>query len=105
MSKQAKMVVSRHLLSYNEEVLHAFVFAVDSLKSILLAFACIDRQISVQRAVQLARLEEEFQLRFWGRVEWAHDLNQQDLQARVAASILFIYFHTSEHLVKQKLPI
>lgn len=105
MSDSAKMIVSRQLLSYSEEALHAFVYAVDTLKSMLLAFACIDKHISVEKAVQLARLEEEFQLKFWGRVEWAHDLNQQDLQARVAAAVLFIHFNTSHSFVKEKLSI
>lgn len=105
LSKNAKMVLSRHLLSYSEEALHGFVFAIDTLKSIILAFACIDKHISVEKAVHLARLEEEFQLKYWGRVEWAHDLNQQDLQARVAAAVLFIHFHTTHSSVKEKLAI
>lgn len=96
------MTITKHLKSYNDEAMHGFVFAVDTLKSLLLAFACVDKHISVERAVHLARLEEEFQLRFWGRVEWAHDLCQQDLQARLAASVLFVHFHTTQHLVKQK---
>lgn len=105
MSEKAKMIMSRHLLSYNEDALQAYVFAVDTLKSMLLGIACIDKHISVERAVQLARLEEEFQLKFWGRVEWAHDLNQHDLQARVAAAVLFVHFNTNCSSVKEKLPV
>ena len=43
-----------------------------------------------------------FQLGHWGRVEWAHDLDQQDLQARLSAAILFIYCNTSSTLIKCK---
>lgn len=80
-----------------------FVFAVDTLKSIILAFAAIDQRISVEKAVSLARLEEEYQLKFWGRVEWAHDLAQQELQARLAASVLFVHLNRSEHFIKEKM--
>lgn len=98
-----KMNITKHLLSYDLTSMHGFVFAVDVLKSIILAFACIDRYFTVEQAVKLSRLEEEFQITHWGRVEWAHDLNQQDLQARLAAAVLFIHFNTSEHLIKEKL--
>jgi len=38
--------------------------------------------------VLLARLEEDFQSNQWGRVEWSHDISQEDAQARVAAAAL-----------------
>ncbi|KAJ6649694.1 ATP synthase mitochondrial F1 complex assembly factor 2 [Pseudolycoriella hygida] len=100
---ESKMNISKYLMSYDLTSMHGFVFAVDVLKSIVLAFACIDRYLTVEQAVRLSRLEEEFQITHWGRVEWAHDLSQQDLQARLAAAVLFIHFNTSEHLVKEKL--
>lgn len=71
----------------------------------MLTCAVVDQQISVEKAVSLARLEEEYQLKFWGRVEWAHDLSQQDLQSRLAASVLFIHLNRSENFVKEKLII
>lgn len=82
-----------------------FVFAVDVLKSLILTMACVERKLTVEEAVKLARLEEEFQIEHWGRVEWAHDLSQQDSQARLAASLLFVHFNSTEHIVKQKLII
>lgn len=100
-----KMNITKHLLSYDLTTMHGIVFAVDVLKSIILAFACIDRFLTVEQAVKLSRLEEEFQITHWGRVEWAHDLHQQDHQARLAAAVLFIHFNTSEHIVKQKLVV
>lgn len=99
------MSLTKHLLSYDLTSMHGFVFAVDVLKSIVLAFACIDRYLTVEQAVRLSRLEEEFQINHWGRVEWAHDLTQQDHQARLAAAVLFIHFNTSENLIKEKLVI
>lgn len=79
------------------------MYAVDTIKSVILTMACVDKRLSVEKAVTLSRLEEEYQLKFWGRVEWAHDLNQQDTQARMAAATLFIHFHSSEHLIKEKM--
>ncbi|XP_055902950.1 ATP synthase mitochondrial F1 complex assembly factor 2 [Eupeodes corollae] len=98
-----KMKISKYFLSHSEDVLYGFVFAVDTLKSIILSCAVIEQHISADKAVTLARLEEEFQLKFWGRVEWAHDMNQLELQARLAAAILFVHFNRSEQFVKEKL--
>lgn len=89
-SNETKLQIGRYLRSYNEASLHGFVYAVDTLKSLVLAVACIKQKLSVEMAVHYSRLEEEFQLGYWGRVEWAHDLNQQDLESRLAASCLFI---------------
>lgn len=104
-SPRTRMSISRHILSYGEGSMHAFNYAVDTLKSVILTLACVEKRISVEKAVTLSRLEEEYQLKFWGRVEWAHDLNQQDTQARLAACILYIHFHSNDHLVKEKLKI
>lgn len=100
-----RMNVSKYLMSNSLETLHGFIFAVDTLKSIILACATIDRFISVEKAVYLARLEEEYQLRHWGKVEWSHDLSQLELQARLAASVLFIHFNRAEYVKKEKLPL
>lgn len=99
------MNISKHFLSYDDAAMHGFLYAVDTLKSVMLTLACVEKKISVEKAVELSRLEEEYQLKFWGRVEWAHDSNQQDTQARLAASILFIHFHSNEHIIKQKVAL
>lgn len=99
------MNISKHLLSYSDVTMQGFMYAVDTIKSLILTLACVDKRISVEQAVNLSRLEEEHQLKFWSRVEWAHDLNQQESQSRLAASILFIQFHSSEHIIKEKRPV
>lgn len=104
-SSNCKMNISKYLMSYDFASLNGFVYAVDTLKSLVLTFACIDRHILPDKAVYLARLEEEHQLRFWERVEWSHTLSQQDLQSRLAASVLFVHFHSSNTLKKDKLII
>lgn len=102
-SQEIKMNISKYLMSYNENSLHGFVFAVDTLKSVILSFACIDRYISIEKAVWLSRLEEEYQLGFWGRVEWAHDMSKFEMQSRLAAAVLFIHFNSSSNLTRQKM--
>ncbi|XP_037897299.1 uncharacterized protein LOC119642272 [Glossina fuscipes] len=54
------------------------------------------QRLHVDKAVTLARLEEEYQSKFWGRVEWSHDLNQQESQARLAAAVLFVHLNRSD---------
>uniref|UniRef100_A0A1B0CJK9 Atp synthase mitochondrial f1 complex assembly factor 2 n=2 Tax=Lutzomyia longipalpis TaxID=7200 RepID=A0A1B0CJK9_LUTLO len=96
-SSETRMNVGKYLMSHRESALHGITYAVDSLKSVILTFAALDRFLTTERAVLLSRLEEEFQLGYWGRVEWAHDSSQQELQARVAAAVLFVYFNSSGH--------
>lgn len=104
-SPETRMNISKYLMSYNDAAMRGLMYATDTLKSLVLTLACVDKRISVEKAVALTRLEEEFQLKFWGRVEWAHDLSQQDTQARLAAAILFIHFSSFEHIVKEKMKI
>jgi ATP synthase mitochondrial F1 complex assembly factor 2 len=101
----AKMQISSYLNSHNMPALHGIQFAVETLKSVMLAFACIDRFITPEKAVLLSRLEEEYQLGHWGRVEWAHDIAQQDLQARLSAAVFHTHCCSYTHLVKTKMAV
>jgi len=47
-------------------------------------------------------LSVSFQSGHWGRVEWAHDLSQQETQARLAAAVLFIHLNSSSTFVQSK---
>lgn len=78
------------------------MYGVDTLKSVVLTLACTERFIAPEKAVLLSRLEEEYQTGHWGRVEWAHDLNQQDLQTRLSAVVLFVYFNSQTQSQKLK---
>lgn len=98
----AKMQIANYLKSHSLASLHGFQFAVETVKSVILAFACVDRQITAEQAVLLSRLEEEYQLGHWGRVEWAHDIAQQDLQARFASAVFHVHCNSFSHFVKQK---
>ena len=60
-----KEKVRRHLLSYSFNAVQGFTFGVDALKSIILMSAVAEHKLSVEQAVQLARLETEFQVRLY----------------------------------------
>uniref|UniRef100_A0A8C6WSQ4 ATP synthase mitochondrial F1 complex assembly factor 2 n=1 Tax=Neogobius melanostomus TaxID=47308 RepID=A0A8C6WSQ4_9GOBI len=80
----------QHLKSYNYWSLTGLEYVINQLKSVVLALATIDRHVSVEKAVLLSRLEEEYQIRQWGNVEWAHDYDLYELRARTAAGALFV---------------
>jgi len=98
----AKMQIANYLKSHSLTSLHGFQFAVETVKSVILAFACIDMFITPEKAVLLSRLEEEYQLGHWGKVEWAHDMSQQD-QARFSAAVFHIHCNSFSHFVKKKM--
>ncbi|CAB3230789.1 unnamed protein product [Arctia plantaginis] len=99
---ETRAVLARYLLSYGFAALSAMAFGTEALKSPILMIACIERLIEPKEAVLLARLEEEYQLIRWGRVTWAHELNQAELTSRVAASLLVIHSSVENHTTKAK---
>lgn len=60
--EQARTVLQKHLHSYDFWTLSGLMFAVETVKSLILATACVDRRLSVEEGVRLASLETEFQV-------------------------------------------
>ena len=54
--------------------------------------------------VKLARLELLFQTDHWGSVEWAHDIEEFDTTARLAAATLFVQLSSTETKTRNKQP-
>ena len=79
----------------------AFNYMCECLKSVILAVALLERRVeSVEEACELANLEQAFQFEKWGKVEWYHDINEQELRSRVSAGLLFVYLsNSSKYLV------
>lgn len=92
-----------HLASYNTWALHGIEYLVTQLKSLILSMGLLEKHLTVEQAVLLSRLEEEFQIQHWGNVEWAHDYDMYDLRARAAAATLFILLCSESSTVKHKL--
>ena len=59
-------------------------------KSVLLGLAAAAQQLSVEQALEAARVEEDLQIQQWGLVEGGHDIDIADLRIRVAAPSLFV---------------
>lgn len=93
----------QHLNSYNFWSLTGLEYVITQLKSVVLSLGMIDRHLSVQEAVLLSRLEEEYQIRRWGNVEWAHDYDMYELRARTAAGALFVHLSSESSSIKRKL--
>ncbi|XP_035515622.1 ATP synthase mitochondrial F1 complex assembly factor 2 [Morone saxatilis] len=93
----------QHLKSYNFWSLTGLEYVINQLKSVVLSMGLIDRHLSVEQAVLLSRLEEEYQIRHWGNVEWAHDYDMYELRARTAAGTLFVHLSSESSTVKRKL--
>lgn len=47
-------------------------------------------EINAERAAYLSRLEVEWQLKRFQRVEWSHDVDERDTEARLAAAALMM---------------
>lgn len=93
----------QHLNSYNFWSMTGLEYVITQLKSVVLSMGIIDRHLSVEQAVLLSRLEEEYQIRQWGNVEWAHDYDMYELRARTAAGALFVHLTSESSTVKRKL--
>jgi len=104
-TQESKELISRHLLSYSDWALFAYHFAVDSIKSLMIVMALVDKYITVEAAVELARLEQNFQTAHWGSVEWHHDVELHELRSRLSAAILFIHWCSESSTIKQKAAI
>ncbi|OWF49801.1 ATP synthase mitochondrial F1 complex assembly factor 2-like [Mizuhopecten yessoensis] len=97
-----RQTLEKYLIYNNEWALHGYQFGVEALKSLLLMLAVVHKQISVERAVYLSRLESQYQADTWGNVEWHHDFDKYDLQARVAAAAVFIHWCSEKTSVWSK---
>ncbi|XP_023591316.1 ATP synthase mitochondrial F1 complex assembly factor 2 isoform X2 [Trichechus manatus latirostris] len=95
--------LASHLASYNMWALQGIEFVVAQLKSLVLTLGLMDLRLTVEQAVLLSRLEEEYQVQKWGNIEWAHDYELQELQARAAAGTLFVHLCSESTTVKHKL--
>lgn len=91
---ETKATLTKHLMSYNYSAINGFMYGVDAIKSVILTLAAAERAISIEEAVKLSRLEEDYQVSHWGSIEWFHEHNKQDLQARLAAAILFVHLNS-----------
>ena len=98
----SRQTIYRHLCSHNRWSLIGLKFATENLKSLILALALTKRRVSVNQSIELSRLEENFEIDKWGRLESVHDLDLHSLTARVSAGLLFYFSNCEVRQVSQK---
>lgn len=70
----------------------AFNYIAESLKSVILTVALLERFVpSVNEACILTNLEQFHQYDQWGKVEWYHEVNETELCSRVSSAVCMIY--------------
>ena len=99
-SESDKLRVEAYLKTHSFETLMGLKFCMDTIKSVVLSLAAFKQLINCDSAVQLSRLEEEFQVSKWGSVEWAHDWSRLDTLTRFSAGILFATHCSELHFYK-----
>ncbi|XP_060081769.1 ATP synthase mitochondrial F1 complex assembly factor 2-like [Ylistrum balloti] len=100
--EKTSQTLEKYLLVNNEWALHGYQFGVEALKSLLLMLAVVHKQVTVEQAVYLSTLESQYQTSSWGNVEWHHEVDKYDLQARVAAAALFVHWSSEKSRVWSK---
>lgn len=93
-SDQTRKKIKNHLMSYNEWSLLGIQFTAESLKSLILTLAALNYHIDIETCVSLSYLEALYQIKQWGTVEWAHNIEYEQTKARSAAGILFTYLNS-----------
>lgn len=82
--------VEEYLMTFDMWALLAMEQLSGALKSTILPLMLSIREITAKEAVDLSLIELDFQTKRWGKVEWHHDVEREDLYAKVAAATLII---------------
>uniref|UniRef100_F1LBQ8 ATP synthase F1 complex assembly factor 2 n=1 Tax=Ascaris suum TaxID=6253 RepID=F1LBQ8_ASCSU len=90
--------LQRYLLAYGFLSLTGIQYAVESVKSLLITLSVMGYRTDVEDAVDMALLEQIFQSKIWGNVEWAHDVEREELISRLSAGILFAHLTSSSSI-------
>ncbi|XP_074648058.1 ATP synthase mitochondrial F1 complex assembly factor 2-like [Tubulanus polymorphus] len=100
--EETKRLFRQHLLSHTEWSLVGYQYSTEALKSFVLSLALMDKHISVEDAVKLARLETVYQTDKWGSVEWYHDVEVAELQSKASAAAVFTHLCNETTYTKTK---
>ncbi|MED6181209.1 hypothetical protein PIB30_017406 [Stylosanthes scabra] len=58
--------------------------------SLVIAIAVVRDKLQIEEAIELTRLEEDFQVERWGLVEGGHDVDIADLRVQVSSAAVFL---------------
>uniref|UniRef100_A0AC34QA15 ATP synthase mitochondrial F1 complex assembly factor 2 n=1 Tax=Panagrolaimus sp. JU765 TaxID=591449 RepID=A0AC34QA15_9BILA len=93
-----RSTIKRYLLSHNFWSLNGIQYGVEGAKSLIVTMALMGCHISAEEATHLSHLEQIYQAKVWGNVEWSHDIEHQETCCRLAAAFLFYYFTANSHI-------
>jgi len=93
---QSLKLLEDWLKAHNFSSLVGLQYSSEAVKSVLLAISAFVGQLEAEEVVELARLEQIYQTRIWGNVEWSHDVEYQESCARFAAGIIFAKLSSTE---------
>lgn len=96
------LTVYKVIYSNCRTALFGIQYGVECLKSLILTQAALDRRLTIQEAVDLSRLETNFQASKWGSVEWSHELDNYQVVSRLAAAVMFVRLSQEAGSMKQK---
>lgn len=67
------------------------------LQSLITAMALFKRHISASEAMELSRVEEEFQIGRWGLVEGGHDLDRVNCRVNLSSASFLLWLLQNKH--------
>lgn len=91
LKEEDKGLLRRQLLGgYDRWSLVGLQHMTKALSSLYLALSIADARVSVDEAVELSRLEQNYQSARWGELPYVHDLQREELRSNVAAGALMV---------------
>ncbi|KAK7338503.1 hypothetical protein VNO77_19115 [Canavalia gladiata] len=61
-----------------------------SAHSLIIAIGMVRGKLQIEEAIELIRLEEDFQVDRWGLVEGGHDVDIADLKVQISSAVVFL---------------
>ncbi|TYZ59207.1 hypothetical protein PybrP1_007140 [[Pythium] brassicae (nom. inval.)] len=90
-SEQIVANVRAAIEQLNDYELVSLRLATKECKSLITALALLKRHITAKDAMELSRLEEEFQIGRWGLVEGGHDLDRVNCAVNLSSASMMLW--------------
>lgn len=89
--------VRAFLEQLNDFELTAMRALTKECKSLITALAVFKRHVTAKEAMDICRLEEEFQINNWGLVEGGHDLDRVNCSVKLSSASFLLYLLENKH--------
>ncbi|CAI5705015.1 unnamed protein product [Peronospora effusa] len=89
--------VRAYLEELNDFELTAMRTLTKECKSLITALAVFKRHITAKEAIDICRVEEEFQINNWGLVEGGHDLDRVNCAVKLSSASFLLYLLENKH--------